>query len=82
MGGARGHRMSTDNPTPQPISDTVSLPPVEPASFQLQPGDRVGNYVIREQEKPVPGNEWPTAPVAPRTTPGGRSGPNAQNQPS
>ena len=41
--------MSTDNPTPQPVRDTSSLPPAEPASFQLQPGDRVGNYVIREQ---------------------------------
>ena len=47
--GPRGHRMSDDNPTPQPVRDTVSLPPAEPASFQLQPGDRVGNYVIREQ---------------------------------
>ncbi len=41
--------MSTDNPTPQQVRDTVSLAPAEPASFQLQPGDRVGNYVIREQ---------------------------------
>jgi len=32
-----------------PPSDGSSLPSSEPASFQLSPGDRVGNYVIREQ---------------------------------
>ena len=32
-----------------PPSTGSSVPSPEPASFQLNPGDRVGNYVIREQ---------------------------------
>ncbi len=31
-----------------PSGDGPSVSP-EPATFHLQPGDRVGNYVIREQ---------------------------------
>ena len=40
----------TDDPETKsmPPSDGSSVPP-EPSSFQLNPGDRVGNYVIREQ---------------------------------
>ncbi len=40
----------TDDPTTKSIPPSAgsSVPP-EPASFQLRPGDRVGNYVIREQ---------------------------------
>ncbi len=40
----------TDDPTTKsmPPSGESSVPP-EPATFQLRPGDRVGNYVIREQ---------------------------------
>ena len=41
----------TDDPATRsmPPSDGSSMPSPEPASFQLKPGDRVGNYVIREQ---------------------------------
>ena len=40
----------TDNPETKSMPPRAgsSVPP-EPASFQLKPGDRVGNYVIREQ---------------------------------
>ena len=38
----------TDDQETIPPSAGSSVPP-EPASFQLKPGDRVGNYVIREQ---------------------------------
>ncbi len=41
--------MSDDNPTTKTVSDTDWMPPAETGTFQLQPGDRVGNYVIREQ---------------------------------
>ncbi len=48
--GPGGQRV-TDNPATKsiPPSGGSSLPSPEPASFQLSPGDRVGNYVIREQ---------------------------------
>ncbi len=41
----------TDDPETKsmPPSDGSSVPSPEPATFQLRPGDRVGNYVIREQ---------------------------------
>ncbi len=42
----------TDDPATKsipPNGDESSEPSPEPASFQLKPGDRVGNYVIREQ---------------------------------
>ena len=40
----------TDDPTTKSMPPTAgsSVQP-EPATFQLNPGDRVGNYVIREQ---------------------------------
>ena len=38
------------------------MPSPEPASFQLNPGDRVGNYVIREaieaSNKPEQATGW------------------------
>ena len=40
--------MTDDPATTIPPSGGSSVPP-EAASFQLQPGDRVGHYVIREQ---------------------------------
>ena len=41
----------TDDPATKSMSpsDGSSMPSPEPASFQLRAGDRVGNYVIREQ---------------------------------
>jgi len=41
----------TDDPETKSIqlSTASSTPSPEPSSFQLNPGDRVGNYVIREQ---------------------------------
>ncbi len=47
--GPRGHRMSDDNPATKSAPPGGGTSPAEPSSFQLQPGDRVGNYVIREQ---------------------------------
>ena len=50
MGWGQGGQSVTDDPA------TKSMPPSggpsvsrEPTSFQLRPGHRVGNYVIREQ---------------------------------
>jgi len=46
-----GSQRVTDDPETKsmPPNDGSSMPSPEPASFQLKPGDRVGNYVIREQ---------------------------------
>ncbi len=48
-GWDQGASVTDDSTTrSMPPSAGSSVPP-EPASFQLKPGDRVGNYVIREQ---------------------------------
>jgi len=54
----------TDDPETKSIqpSTASSMPSPEPASFQLNPGDRVGNYVIREaieaSNKPEQATGW------------------------
>jgi hypothetical protein len=48
--GTGGQRVTDDPETKSmPPSDRPSVPSPRPASFQLSPGDKVGNYVIREQ---------------------------------
>ncbi len=41
--------MTDDQETKSIPPSTGSSVPPEPATFQLAPGDRVGNYIIREQ---------------------------------
>jgi len=49
MERAKGAAVSDDPETKSIQPSTGSSAPPEPSSFQLNPGDRVGNYVIREQ---------------------------------